>query len=422
MVTIILGTQWGDEGKGKITDLFSEKADIVVRFNGGNNAGHTIINEHGIFPLHLVPAGIFRKRVISLITNGVVIDPHALVKEIKLLTKAGIIVPKRLFISPRCHLIMPYHKILDMLYEEVRGKEKTGTTGRGIGPVYADKVSYNGIRMGDLFERELFAEKLRLQLDLKNKLIKALGGATLDYQRVFSEYRLLTKALAPYISETFSILQDAIAKKKRVLLEGAQGVFLDNDWGTYPFVTASSVVSGGAGAEAGIAPQEISRVIGVAKAYVTRVGEGPFPTELRNADGERLAKEGKEFGTTTGRQRRCGWLDGEGLRFAVKLNGITEFIITKLDVLDSFATIKICIGYRLNGKKAGYVEVDSSLLGRIKPVYKVLKGWKRSTREVKRYKDLPKEAKAYIEIIEKLAGVKVSYISNGPKRDEIIKR
>lgn len=421
MVTIILGAQWGDEGKGKIVDFFAKEADYVVRFNGGNNAGHTIINEYGKFANHLVPAGVFHKKAVSLIANGVVVDPEVLVEEIKTIKKAGIDLKNRLFISPRCHLILPCHKVLDVLYETAKGKGKTGTTGRGIGPVYADKASYNGIRVGDLLDDKVFANKLDIQLKIKNKIITVLGGKKIQYFEVLKNYRDLGKSIKPFVQETFTIIQQALVGGKDILLEGAQGIFLDNDWGTYPFVTASNAVSGAATAGAGIAPNKISRVIGIAKAYATRVGEGPFPTELFDTDGERLATIGHEFGTTTGRKRRCGWLDLELVKFAAKLNGLTELIITKLDVLDSFDKIKICTGYTLNGKSVGYVDGDSIFLQKVKPVYKEFKGWQVSTANVKSYKDLPKEAKTLVEAIEKLAGVRVSYISNGPKRHEIIK-
>ncbi len=421
MVTIILGAQWGDEGKGKIVDFFAKKADYVVRFNGGNNAGHTIINEYGKFANHLVPAGVFHKKAVSLIANGVVIDLEVLILEIETIKKAGINLNNKLFISPRCHLILPCHKILDILYEQAKGKGKTGTTGRGIGPAYADKVSYNGIRIADLLDDKIFADKLKFQLNLKNKIIQALGGKPLSYNQIYKEYLDLGKQLRPYVRETFTILNEAMDKKKNIIFEGAQGIFLDNDWGTYPFVTASNAVSGAANAGAGIPPNKISRIVGITKAYTTRVGEGPFPTELFDRDGQNLRKEGKEFGTTTGRPRRCGWFDSELIRFAAKLNGFTEIILTKLDVLDSFDKIKICSGYTLNSKSVGYVDGDSIFLQKVKPVYKEFKGWQVSTRNVKSYKDLPKEAKTYIEAIEKLVGVKVSYISNGPKSDEIIK-
>ena len=422
MVTIILGAQWGDEGKGKLTDLFAEKADYVLRFNGGNNAGHTIINSYGKFANQLVPAGIFHKKTISLITNGVVIDPEAFLKEMNTLVKAGIKLKGRLFISPRCHLIMPYHKVLDKVYEEAKGKGKTGTTGRGIGPVYADKVSYNGIRISDLLDDEMFAEKLEMQLSLKNKIIVALGGAEINYEEVVKQYQSFAKTIKPFVAETFSIVQEALTKKKDIMLEGAQAVFLDNDWGTYPFVTASSIVSGSVTSGAGIPPQKVDRVVGVSKAYATRVGSGPFPTELFDADGDLLREQGHEYGTNTGRPRRCGWFDAELIRFGAKLNGFTDLAITKLDVMDSFKKVKFCTGYTLNGKAVHYEDGNAEFLSKVKPVYKEMKGWNTPTTGIRSFDKLPKEAQEYVKAIEKLTGVKISYVSNGPKRDEIIKR
>ncbi len=421
MVTVIIGAQWGDEGKGKIIDILAKNSDYVVRFHGGNNAGHTIVNQYGKFPLHLVPSGIFNRKTICLIANGVVIDPEVLVMELESLKKAGVKLKGRLFISPRCHLIMPYHKILDGLYEQIKGRSKTGTTGRGIGPVYADKVSYNGIRVYDLLDKKLFAEKLKMQLKVKNKIIKALGGNNVDYKNAFDKFNKLKKILAPFIKETFTILQEAVSKKKEVLLEGAQGMFLDNDWGTYPYVTGSSVVAGNVTAGAGIPPRVITKIIGVAKAYTTRVGEGPFPTELATSDGELLRGKGEEFGATTGRARRCGWLDLELIKFASRVNGITELIITKLDVLDSFPKIKICIGYKLDNRVVKYEELNPTFLQKVQPIYMEFSGWQTKTGGIKNFNDLPRQAKKYIATIQKLTNVKISYISNGPKRNEIIK-
>lgn len=422
MVTLIQGSQWGDEGKGKITDILAADSDYVVRFHGGNNAGHTIINKYGTFPLHLVPSGICQKKPVCLISGGVVVDPEVLTSEIDLVKKAGVKVLGRLFISPRCHLIMPYHKIFDRLYEEAKGKGKTGTTGRGIGPVYADKVSYNGLRIWDLLDNKIFAEKLKIQLKIKNKIIAALDGQALHYKDVFDKYQMFGKTLKPYIAETFGLIQRAIEKKKNILLEGAHGVFLDNDWGTYPYVTASTVVSGGVTPGAGIAPRKIDKVVGVVKAYTTRVGEGPFPTELFDKTGEKLRKEGAEFGTTTGRPRRCGWFDAELVRFAAQVNGFTEIALTKLDVLDSFSEIKICTGYTLGGKRVYYQDGDAQFLGRVKPEYIKVKGWNQPIRGIKKFEKLPRQTQVYLTTLEKLIGVKVAYISNGPKREEIIKR
>lgn len=419
-VSLIIGSQWGDEGKGKIIDNFAAKSDFVVRFNGGNNAGHTIINSYGKFAMHLIPSGVFNKKTKSIIGNGVVLDLEGLITEIKNLEKAKIKLKNRLFISPRCHLIMPYHKLLDRLYEEAKGKAKTWTTGRGIGPVYADKVSYNGIRLGDLENKKIFSEKLRVQLLIKNKILKALGEKPLVQKEIEKKYFQMFKQIKPYVVEAYPILKKALDLKQNILLEGAQGVFLDNDWGTYPFVTASTVLAGGVTAGAGISPRKIDNIIGVAKAYTTRVGFGPFPTELFDKDGDKLTEQGKEYGATTGRKRRCGWFDAELIRFAGEINGFTEIALTKLDILDNFPKIKICTHYLLNGKKVSYTNGTTDFLAKVKPVYKTIPGWMTSTREVKKYADLPTNAKNYLKELEKQIGVKIKYVSIGEKRDEII--
>lgn len=421
-VTFVIGAQWGDEGKGKIIDFLSEKAGFVVRFHGGNNAGHTVINSFGTFPLHLVPSGIFAKKAIGCISSGTVLDLEVLVQEIAMLQKAGVLLKNKLFISPRCHIIMPYHKLLDKLYEEAKGKSKTGTTGRGIGPVYADKVSYNGIRLIDLMNKKQFSQKLAVQLSVKNKIIKALGDKPLVQKDIETTYLKLFVQLKPYIQEPYPHLQDALKTKKSILLEGAQGMFLDNDWGTYPFVTASTVITGGTNSGSGIPPQKITDVIGIVKAYTTRVGAGPFPTELFDKDGEKLRQVGHEFGTTTGRPRRCGWFDAELIRFAAEINGMTGIAITKLDILDAFTTIKICTGYTYKGKKVSYIDGDAVFLEGVKPVYKTVKGWNSSTKGITDYAKLPPLAKAYLKLLEQLVGVKVKYISTGPERDAIITR
>lgn len=440
LATFIVGSQWGDEGKGKIIDFLSTKANYVVRFHGGNNAGHTVINQYGTFPLHLVPSGIFSKAT-ACITNGTVLDLDVLTQEIDMLEKAGIPLKDRLLISPRCHIIMPYHKILDGLYESAKGKGKTGTTGRGIGPVYADKVSYNGIRLFDLMDKKKFSEKLATQLAVKNKIITALSdNETLKHPRIknnimatISHQPLIQKEIEekllhvfakikPYIKEPHPVLMQAVKQNKHILFEGAQGVFLDNDWGTYPYVTASTVLTGGINSGASLPVQGISEVLGVVKAYTTRVGEGPFPTELFDKDGDELRKEGAEFGTTTGRARRCGWFDAELVKFACELNGYTSIAITKLDVLDTFKTLSICTGYTYKGKPVRYYDGDADFLQEIKPVYKTLPGWQESTKGLTVFEKLPKEAQRYIKEIEKLVGVKASLISTGPEREAIIIR
>lgn len=419
-VNVVIGSQWGDEGKGKIIDTLSEKSDLVVRFNGGNNAGHTIINSHGKFALHLIPSGVFNKKAKVIIGNGVVIDPEVLIKEIDDLKKAGINLNGRLFISPRCHLIMPYHKLLDKLYEEAKGKAKTGTTGKGIGPVYADKVSYNGIRIGDLENKKTFKENLEMQLLIKNKILKAFGEKPLQQKDIENKYFGFFKKIKPYVLEVYPMLKNSADSKKEILLEGAQGVFLDNDWGTYPFVTASTVLASGVTAGSGISPKKINRIIGVTKAYTTRVGSGPFPTELKDKTGDKLTELGNEYGATTGRKRRCGWFDAELVKFAAEINGFTEIAITKLDILDNFPVVKICTHYRLNGKKVGYVSGDADFLLKVKPVYKTMDGWMKPIKDIKKYEDLPQNAKKYLKEIEKLTGVKIKYVSTGEKRNEII--
>lgn len=420
MVHVVVGAQWGDEGKGKIVDLLSQKADYAVRFHGGNNAGHTIINHLGKFPLHLIPSGIFNPKCNVFISNGVIIDLGVLITEIETLKKVLPDFSQRLYISPRCNVIMPYHKLLDQLYEQAKGKAKTGTTGRGIGPTYADKVSYSGIRMFDMLDPKRFRQRLKILLMVKNKIIVALGEKPLNVKAVYSQTLKQFTKLRPYVKETFQPLYEAIQKNKKIICEGAQGIFLDNDWGTYPYVTGSSVVAGNVTAGCGIAPRYVKRVTGICKAYTTRVGNGPFPTELMDKTGETIRKVGAEFGATTGRPRRCGWLDLELLRFACQVNGFTDLAITKLDILDRFKTIKICMGYTLHNKKVRYVDCDTHELDLVKPLYKTMKGWNCSTREVRSYKDLPSEAKNYLREISKHVEVPISIISVGPERNEII--
>ncbi len=421
-VSVVIGSQWGDEGKGKIIDYIGKDASYTIRFHGGNNAGHTVINKYGKFAMHLVPSGIFNPKSKAIIANGVIVDLEILALEIENLEKAKIKIGKRLYISPRCHIIMPYHKILDRLFEEAKGKSKVGTTGRGIGPCYADKVSYNGIRIADLLDKRSFREKLKTQLKIKNKILKSLGHSSLSAKKTEKEILRNFSKIKKYVKEPYPEIEKALKDKKNILLEGAHGVLLDNDWGTYPFVTASTVISGGIPSGSGIPLQKIGRVIGVAKAYQTRVGAGPMPTEQNGIVGQKLQEVGQEFGTTTGRKRRCGWLDLELLRFAAKINNFTELAITKLDVLDNFDKIKICTHYKLRGKKVNYENGDANFLNKVEPVYKTMKGWQMSTKNIKRYADLPVNAKKYIREIEKNVGVKASFISIGNKRNEIIKK
>src|SRR5215207_3236282 len=416
--TVVIGAQWGDEGKGKAVDYLAGQADYVARFNGGNNAGHTVINEFGTFKIHLVPSGIFAPNAVGLMGGGVVIDPAVLIDEIDALNKAGVGLDGRLWLSPRSHLIMPYHKILDGLYEEAKGAGATGTTRRGIGPVFADKVSYNGIRWSD-FASKAFESRLQVQLELKNKIIVALGGEALKYEEVRDAYREYYLRLKPYILELFSIVQDGVKAGKHFLLEQAMGTFLDNDWGTYPFVTASTTIPSAASAGLGIPPRYITNVVGVTKAYTTRVGAGPLPTEIHDLESEVYKKFG-ETAATTGRTRRVGWLDLEIIRTAVQLSGVTELCLTKLDVLSGLSEIQVCTGYTLNGKSIRYAEVDAYELEEVELEYITVKGWQEVISEARAFDDLPAQAQNYVKMIEDKAEVPVRWIGVGPERHATI--
>jgi adenylosuccinate synthase len=419
-VTAVIGSQWGDEGKGKVVDYLSEQADYVARFNGGNNAGHTVINKFGTFKIHLVPSGIFSQNTVGLIGGGVVIDPAVLIDEIDMLNKAGVGVEGRLWISPRSHLIMPYHKILDGLYEEAKGADATGTTRRGIGPVFADKVSYNGIRWSD-FANEMFESRLKVQMELKNKIIVALGGAPLKYEEVRDTYGEYYARLRPYIRELFGIVQDGLKANKNFLLEQAMGTFLDTDWGTYPFVTASTTIPSAASAGLGIPPRYITNVVGVTKAYTTRVGAGPLPTEIHDMEST-VYQKFAETAATTGRRRRVGWLDLEIVRTAVQLSGVTELSLTKLDVLSGLDEIQVCTGYQLNGKSIRYADVDAYELDQVEIEYKTFKGWQEDISQARSFEDLPDNARRYVKMIEDAAEVPVKWIGVGPEREATIRR
>lgn len=418
-VTAVIGTQWGDEGKGKVVDYLAGQADYVARFNGGNNAGHTVINEYGTFKIHLVPSGIFAQNTIGLIGGGVVIDPAVLLEEIEMLNREGVGVEGRLWISPRSHLIMPYHKILDGLYEEAKGPDATGTTRRGIGPVFADKVSYNGIRWSD-FASEAFESRLKVQLALKNKIIVALGGETVDLDEVRQLYRGYYQRVKPYLRELFSIVQDGLKVDKHFLLEQAMGTFLDTDWGTYPFVTASTTIPSAASAGLGIPPRHITRVVGVAKAYTTRVGAGPLPTEIQDVQAEAYTKFG-EVAATTGRTRRVGWLDLELVRTAVQLSGVTELCLTKLDVLSGLNELQVGTGYKLNGQAVRYADVDAYELGKVEVEYRTVNGWQDELGMASSYEELPEKARTYVKLIEEAAEVPVKWIGVGPEREATIR-
>jgi adenylosuccinate synthase len=426
-VSIIVGAQWGDEGKGKIVDLLTKEADIVARYQGGANAGHTLVIDGKKYVLHLIPSGILHPTAQCVIGNGVVIDPVALMEEIRMLESYGINITGRLFISHRAHLIMPYHKLLDAAQETSAAKKDggkaIGTTGRGIGPAYIDKASRAGIRIVDLLNRTTFAEKLRAKItEVNNILHKLYDYEQLDAEKIADEYCQFDTQIDPFITDTTLFLHDAIAMGKNVILEGAQGALLDVDHGTYPFVTSSNPTSGGACTGLGVPPTAISRIIGVVKAYSTRVGNGPFPTELLNETGEELRTIGQEFGATTGRPRRCGWLDAFALRYSVMVNGISEIALTKMDVLDSFDEITICTGYNLDGKALRSIPADAATLERVQPVYETVRGWKSSLEGIRTYEDLPQAAKDYIARIEQLCGARVTIVSTSPNREDTILR
>lgn len=422
-VTVVVGAQWGDEAKGKMVDLLSEKASIVARFNGGDNAGHTVVNQYGTFKLRLTPNGFSNPNSLCVIGPGVVVNLATLLEEIQTIQSRGINLLDRLWISPRCSVVMPYHPLLEEIYEEVKGSGATGSTRRGMGPVYADKVSYNAIRLADFADQALLTEKLRIQLGVKNRLFEAFGLQPLTLEAVAQEKLAQYAQVRNAVREPFGLLQEALAKGAEILLEGAQGALLDNDWGTYPFCTASTTLASGAGGGLGIAPRWISRVMGVTKAYTTRVGAGPMPTELFDEDGDAIRKAGAEFGTVTGRPRRCGWFDAEIVRFTAQLNGFTEIALTKLDVLDGLPVVRIGTGYRHPASQGlhHYWEGDAHWLGQVQPEYIEMEGWGQSTRGLRDYSELPPKAQAYVRKVEELVGVPVSYVSTGPEREEILR-
>jgi len=415
--SVVVGAQWGDEGKGKIVDLLTQYADLVVRFQGGNNAGHTIVLKGEKFVFHLIPSGILYEGKRCIIGNGVVLDPAVLIEEIDQIKKRGYFKDdSQLMISEETHLILPYHRRIDVAREKIF---KIGTTGRGIGPAYEDKVARCGIRVVDLMGEKVFREKLEANLTQKNVyLTQVLKEKGFEFSEIFNEYLQYKNRLEKYVKNTSLILYEEIEKGKHILFEGAQGALLDLDHGTYPYVTASNTLAGNACAGSGIGPTMINSVIGVAKAYTTRVGEGPFPTELQDELGEKLRERGGEYGATTGRPRRCGWFDAVVVNHSIRINGIREIVITKLDVLNDFDTIKICVGYRADGKVFYHVPSDLEILKRSEPVYEELKGWKSEIKGARNFKDLPRHAKRYLKRIEKLTGTKITMISVGSERDE----
>jgi adenylosuccinate synthase len=420
--SVILGTQWGDEGKGKITDLYSESADMVVRYQGGNNAGHTIVVDGERFALSLIPSGVLYPTVTPVIANGVVIDPGVLLDEMDELIERGID-PTRLRVSGNAHVIMPYHKKMDMVLERFLGDQQIGTTKRGIGPAYLDKYSRFGIRTQDLFDPKIFREKLEVNLKDKNRqLQKVYNQLPLDFDPIYEEYLGYADRLQDYVTDTSLLVWEAIRDEKNVLFEGAQGTLLDIDHGTYPFVTSSNPTAGGAATGSGIGPRDIDNVIGVAKAYITRVGTGPFPTELHDETGDRMIEIGGEYGVVTGRRRRTGWLDAVALKYATRVNGLSEIALTKLDVLSHFDPIKIAIAYDSLGERYEHFPRQQRVLYNCAPVYEEHEGWSVDISEVREYHDLPKAAQQYVERVEELAGVPITSVGVGPGRDAILMR
>lgn len=419
---VVIGAQWGDEGKGKIVDLLSGEADYVVRFQGGANAGHTLKFDDKKVVLHLIPSGIFNGEADCVIGNGVVIDPVALVEEIKGIQEMGFSLEGRFFISQTAHVILPYHKLLDQLKEKRRGGDAIGTTGRGIGPAYVSKVSRVGIRMVDLLDRDVLRNKIDQNLkDINFALENLYKEPTLKTEDLMAELEQSIQALEPFICNTSNLLHEGIKDEKNILLEGAQGTMLDVDHGTYPYVTSSSPTSGGACTGSGIPPTALNKVMGITKAYCTRVGNGPFPTELHGEMGEELRKKGAEFGATTGRPRRCGWLDLVALKYVVQLNGMNELTLTKMDVMDGFEEIKVCTSYKIDGEKTDVFPLSLDDIEKVEPVYTSLPGWKNSIEGLTNWDDLPATAKSYIRFVEEYLGVKFTIISTGPKRTETIR-
>jgi adenylosuccinate synthase len=419
---VVVGAQWGDEGKGKVVDILAEHADIVVRYQGGNNAGHTLVVNGHKTVLHLVPAGVLHTGTVCVIGNGVVVDPGVLFTEIDELRQRGYLADDgQLRVSDRAHLIMPYHRSIDLARERLRGEGRIGTTGRGIGPTYEDKMARIGLRVADLFDEEGFPEALRRTIDEKNAYLSAmLGEQTLDFDAILGEYQQYRTRLAPYVIDTALYLDAALRQSKRLLLEGSQGTMLDVDHGTYPYVTSSNTVAGGACSGSGIAPNRINAVVGIIKAYTTRVGSGPFPTELHDALGKKLRDDGDEFGATTGRPRRCGWFDAVVARHAVRINGMGGLALTKIDVLTGLDPIRICTAYEFQGRRLEEFPASGAVLRGAQPIYEDWPGWTESLRHARRIEDLPVNARNYIRRLEEVSGAPMLIVSVGAGRDETI--
>jgi adenylosuccinate synthase len=419
--TALVGIQWGDEGKGKVTDLLASTTDVVVRYQGGNNAGHTIVVGDQRYALHLIPTGILYEHCTPVIGPGVVVNPRVLLEEMDQLSGRGIDV-SRLKLSGNAHLIMPYHLELDMVTERRLGKNRLGTTKRGIGPTYADKAARIGLRVQDLLDPKIFTEKLAVAMKEKNLLLtRVYGRLPIDPKEVTEEYLAYAERLRPHIEDTVLLVQRALDSGKSVMFEGAQATMLDLDHGTYPFVTSSNPIAGGASPGAGVGPRDITRIIGITKAYCTRVGSGPFPSEADPTDAEVLVEVGKEYGTTTGRKRRCGWLDAVAGRYAARLNTLTELVVTKLDVLSEFDRIKVCVAYEYQGERYEVFPPNQTIFNKCEPVFEEFPGWRTDITKCREVEDLPKQARSYLDAVERLVGTPISWASVGPGRDEVVK-
>jgi len=421
-VVAIVGAQWGDEGKGRVVDMLAQQARMVVRFSGGDNAGHSVVNPHGEFKLHLIPSGIFDPGVACIIGNGVAINPGVLIGEIDRLNERGVDT-SNLFISDRAHLIMPYHLLLDGMEEEARGGGAIGTTLKGVGPAFTDKAARLGIRAGDLLDKKALKERLGAVLEYKNVILTRVYGAKpLLLDEVYTRYCRYGERLAPHIRETTIMIDEALGRREMIILEGAQGALLDPDFGTYPYTTSSSPLASGACLGAGLGPARLDRALGVYKAYCSRVGSGPMPTELKDKTGDLIRERAHEYGTTTGRPRRCGWFDAVAARFSSRINGLTGAVVTRLDILDILPGLKICVGYELDGKAIDYFPASVTELARCKPVYEELPGWQKPTTGIRRYEELPVEARGYIARLEELIGCPVNLICVGPEREQAIEK
>ena len=420
---IVLGAQWGDEGKGKMTDYLAEEANVVVRYQGGNNAGHTVEVGDKQYKLHLIPSGILHDEKLNVIGNGVVVDPKAFFTEIDYLKEEGVkVTPEKLIVSDRAHVIMPYHKGLDKLKEKARGKNDIGTTGKGIGPCYTDKFERCGIRVCDLIDKEVFKEKLKDNIEMKNKyIVNVLGGEPLSFEEIYEEYSKYGEKLKPFVKDTSVRVYNEIKEDKTVLFEGAQGMLLDIDYGTYPYVTSSNTTAGGVANGVGIGPNMITNAVGIAKAYTTRVGKGPFPTELEDETGEWIREKGHEYGVTTGRSRRCGWLDIVILKTSVRVSGLTSLAVTKIDTLAGLEKVNMCVGYKFNDEIIDYFPASLEDLAKCEPIYEEFDGWDESVANARSYEELHPNARKYLERIEELTDTRISIVSVGPRRDQTMR-